>query len=534
MLPAAAVPSRAYPAAVAADNPVLWYELNETSGIVAYDSSPSAQNGVYQGGVTFGVVSPTTDGITLDGSSAYISNANVVTSPSSFSLGIWFQTTTESGGLIIGFGNSATGASANYDRQIYMGDSGQVYFGVAFNQTIHSSGQFNDGLWHEVIATIGSAGMFLYIDGALVASSTMTSASAQTYSGCWRVGYNSLGGWPARPSSNYFAGSLSQASVYNYQLTPAQVAAHHAAAAQPPTPPADTAPIAEAAPAEETPPAAAAAPAEQTADAADTPVAPALGFPVPPGEAGAGYRHELDVAGGAAPYLWEVGDGRPPDGISLDPATGTLAGTPASAGGYHFTVRVTDAAGQSVTRPTSLIIVAAPAIDAASPPAGDAGADYRHDLTSTGGTAPYLWEVSDGQLPDGITLDPATGTLAGTPATPGPAHFTVRVTDAAGQTDAAAMSLTITVPALGFPAPAGRAGTAYRYELAIVGGTAPYHWEISDGQLPDDITLDPATGTLAGTPAAPGPAHFTVRVTDAAGQSAAQAVSLTIGSPGPD
>jgi hypothetical protein len=524
MLPAATVPSTAYPAAVAADNPVLWYELNETSGTVAYDSSASPHNGVYQGGVTFGASGAVTDGVTLDGSSAYISNANVVTSPTSFSLGIWFRTTTKSGGLIIGFGNSATGASTNYDRQIYMGNLGQVYFGVASNQTIHSNAQYNDGLWHEAIATIGSAGMFLYIDGVLVASSTLTSASAQTYSGSWRVGYNSLGGWSARPSSNYFAGSVSQASVYHYQLTAAQVVAHHAAAAQPPAPLADTAP-----PAETAPPAAV-APADE---AASTAAAPALGFPVPPGEAGVGYRHELEVAGGTAPHHWEVSDGQLPDGITLDPDTGALTGTPASAGGYHFTVRVTDAAGQSVTRPTSLTIVAAPAIDVASLPGGEAGADYRHDLTVTGGTAPYHWEVSDGLLPDGITLDPDTGTVAGTPTVPGPAHFTLQVTDAAGQADAAATSLAVTAPALGFPAPAGQAGTAYRYELAITGGTAPYHWEVSDGLLPDGITLDPDTGTVAGTPTAPGPAHFTLQVTDAAGQSAAQAVSLAIGSPGP-
>jgi hypothetical protein len=53
MLPAVAVPSTAYSAAVAADNPVLWYELNETSGTVAYDSSASPGNGVYQGGIIF-------------------------------------------------------------------------------------------------------------------------------------------------------------------------------------------------------------------------------------------------------------------------------------------------------------------------------------------------------------------------------------------------------------------------------------------------------------------------------------------------
>ena len=55
----------ALPAAVAADNPVLWYELNETAGTIAYDSSSAPHNGVYQGGVALGQSGPVTDAVTL-------------------------------------------------------------------------------------------------------------------------------------------------------------------------------------------------------------------------------------------------------------------------------------------------------------------------------------------------------------------------------------------------------------------------------------------------------------------------------------
>jgi large repetitive protein len=234
---AAICSATAYPAAVAADNPVLWYQLSETSGPVAHDSSSPPHDGVYQGGVTFGVAGPTdcglVPGIALNGSSGYVSNANVVTSPATFSLDIWFKTTTKDGGRLIGFGSSITGASGNYDRHIYMANSGQIYFGVSFNQTIHSTASYNDGLWHEATATIGSAGMRLYIDGTLVASNASVTASAQTYSGSWRVGYDSLGGWSAHPTSNFFGGSVAEASVYGYQLSAAQVAAHYAAATNP-------------------------------------------------------------------------------------------------------------------------------------------------------------------------------------------------------------------------------------------------------------------------------------------------------------
>ncbi len=114
---AAACSATAYPAAVTGDNPFLWYQLNETSGTVAHDSSSSPHNGTYQGGVTFGAPGPTdcgaVPGVTLDGSSGYVSNSNVITSPATFSLDIWFKTTTNSGGMLIGFGNMVTGASTN-------------------------------------------------------------------------------------------------------------------------------------------------------------------------------------------------------------------------------------------------------------------------------------------------------------------------------------------------------------------------------------------------------------------------------------
>jgi hypothetical protein len=493
MLPATAASSTAFPAAVAADNPVLWYELNETAGTIAYDSSSAPHNGVYQGGVTLGQSGPVTDAVALDGSSGYISNANVVTSPSSFSLDIWFRTTTKNGGHIIGFSSSITGASTNYDRHIYMGSSGQVYFGVAFNQTIRSTEGYNDGLWHEVTATIGPAGMFLYVDGGPVASSPSTTASAQTYSGSWRVGYNTIGGWSAHVNSNHFAGSLSQASVYDYQLTAGQVAAHYASAV--------------------------------------TPLA--LGDAVvPAGEVGAAYAYALTATGGTTPYTWSISHGTLPAGITLDPDTGELSGTPAAAGTFAFIVQVVDKTGQAATKATSLLVVAGLALSFAAPPPGEAGVFYRHRLAATDGAAGHEWSVTAGHLPDGILLDPATGILAGTPSDKGSYSFTVQVTDAAGQAVTRATSLTVDAPVLAFPVPPGQAGAEYRHELTVTGGTGEREWSVTAGHLPDGILLDPATGILAGTASDEGSYSFTVQVTDAADQAVALATSLAVLPPG--
>ena len=102
-----------YSVAVAADSPALWYPLNDTAGTTAHDYSATPHNGIYQGGVTLGAAGPTTCGTaaTFNGSTGYVSNANTITSPATFSIEVWFKATTTAGGMIVGFGNAVTGAS---------------------------------------------------------------------------------------------------------------------------------------------------------------------------------------------------------------------------------------------------------------------------------------------------------------------------------------------------------------------------------------------------------------------------------------
>src|SRR6185312_15133152 len=47
------------------------------------------------------------------------------------------------------------------------------------------------------------------------------------------------------------------------------------------------------------------------------------------------------------------------------------------------------------------------------------GVPYSAALTAQGGSAPYVWSVTAGALPTGLSLDASTGTVAGTPTTVG-------------------------------------------------------------------------------------------------------------------
>ncbi|HVS85340.1 MAG TPA: G1 family glutamic endopeptidase [Gaiellaceae bacterium] len=73
---------------------------------------------------------------------------------------------------------------------------------------------------------------------------------------------------------------------------------------------------------------------------------------------------------------------------------------------------------------------------------GTVGHTYADSLAAVGGTAPYTWTVSSGSLPAGVTLA-ANGTLSGSPTRSGQSQFVAEVSDAAGLTATASLSITV-------------------------------------------------------------------------------------------
>src|SRR5690606_4716199 len=131
----------------------------------------------------------------------------------------------------------------NYDRHVYMDNSGRIWFGVHPGgvRTVNSSATFNDGQWHHVVATLGSGGMVLYVDGKVVGTRTDVT-SGQAYNGYWRVGGDNLNGWTSRPQSDYLSGSIAQAAVYPTALSRTEIVSHYVASGRVspiPAPPAD-------------------------------------------------------------------------------------------------------------------------------------------------------------------------------------------------------------------------------------------------------------------------------------------------------
>jgi concanavalin A-like lectin/glucanase superfamily protein len=151
---------------------------------------------------------------TFNGTSQYVSTTQSYVDPTTFSISIWFKTTVANNGVLIGFGSSQTGSSAQFDRYIWMNGGKLVFY--AGSNSVQSPSTYNDGNWHLATATLSPAyGENLYVDGSLVASNSSYN-SAQNYTGWWMMGYSN--------ASYYFNGSLDDAVIYNTtELTASQV-----------------------------------------------------------------------------------------------------------------------------------------------------------------------------------------------------------------------------------------------------------------------------------------------------------------------
>jgi hypothetical protein len=245
------------------------------------------------------------------------------------------------------------------------------------------------------------------------------------------------------------------------------------------------------------------------------------------GTVGTPYSQTLSASGGAGTYSWSVTSGSLPQGVLLS-SGGVMSGTPSAAGNGTFTATVTDGT-TSASRTFSVAVAPALTITTSSLGAGRVGAAYSQSLQASGGAPPYSWSLVSGQLPTGLTLLPASGTLSGTPTTAGTFSFRVRATDSGTAAAEATFSLTIagalsitTNPSLA----TGSAGSPYSQTFAATGGTPPYTWT-QTGALPAGLTFSTA-GVLSGTPTQVGTFPFAVQVTDASSVKASGNYSVQV------
>ncbi|MFK0198413.1 DNRLRE domain-containing protein [Streptomyces lavendulae] len=231
------VSADAYPSQVRADGAQLYWRYDESSLPYVADSSDGNQAGVHQNAPALrqspGAVGGASTAIGFNGTNAHVYGDRRQSVGSTYSIETWFRTATTQGGKLVGFGNQQINGSSQYDKHVYMTDDGRLVYGVytGATRTITTAASYNDDKWHHVVATQGPGGMTLYVDGAQ--KGTLNVTTHENFSGYWRVGFDGLGGWPDRPTSEHFAGLIDETAVYPGVLSAAQVQNHYALASAP-------------------------------------------------------------------------------------------------------------------------------------------------------------------------------------------------------------------------------------------------------------------------------------------------------------
>jgi PKD repeat protein len=472
-------PADAYGAAVYNNDPLLYWRLADATATTAADSGQQGNPGTFSGGTPTMGVSGALSGnsnaaVNFTAQAIVASNAQF-NNPTTYSLETWFQTTTGSGGKLIGFGNQQTGLSNNYDRHIYMQDDGRLVFGVWTGQTntITTANPYNDGLWHYVVASQSSDGMKLYVDGALAGTNPQT--GSQAYSGYWRIGGDQTWG----STSPYFSGKLDEVAVYNTALSATDIANHYAIGTgvvvnQPPT-------------------------------ALFTSAISNL-------NASFDGSTSSDPDGSIASYAWNFGDGQTGTGVT---ATHSYA-TP---GSYTVTLTVTDNQGATGTVTHSVVAVApnVPPTAAFTSTVSNLNASFDGSTSSDpdGTIASYAWNFGDGQTGTGAAPTHSY-------ATPGSYSVTLTVTDNQGATGTISHSITAVAPNV--PPTAAFTSSITNLNASFNASTssdpdgtiASYAWDFGDGQ-----TGTGATPTHSYTAAG----NYTVSLTVTDNQGAASAAT---------
>jgi hypothetical protein len=267
-----------------------------------------------------------------------------------------------------------------------------------------------------------------------------------------------------------------------------------------------------------------------------------LSTTLPTATAAIPYTNTIQESGGTGALTWSITAGALPSGMSLGPNSGTVAGTPTTAGNYNFTVKVTDSLGNFGTQAFTLKVLiflsdsAPPTINTTLPPA-TAGIAYSNTIQTTGGTGMLTWSITAGALPPGLSLS-QLGVVSGTPTTADNYSFTVQVTDSASPANVASQAFTLKVliflsdsapPTINTTLPPATAGIAYSNTIQTTGGTGMLTWSITAGALPPGLSLS-QLGVVSGTPTTADNYSFTVQVTDSASPAnvASQAFTLTV------
>jgi hypothetical protein len=228
-----------------------------------------------------------------------------------------------------------------------------------------------------------------------------------------------------------------------------------------------------------------------------------------------------------------------PPGISIAPSTGVISGTPATAGTYQVAITASDTTGST----GSVLFTWGIAVPASSqvfpytpgPQGGVEGAPVVLPLHFVDSDPAQTLTYTASGLPPGLSVNPVTGVVAGTPATPGIYGASVTALDTSGQSAVLAFAWTIGNP--------GTANSVFFWPPAPmtlqVGQNVSMRNPAGDSDpsqvltyaaagLPPGISINPQNGWITGTATTAGTYQSTVTATDSTGAVGQVVIPFTI------
>jgi hypothetical protein len=144
----------------------------------------------------------------------------------------------------------------------------------------------------------------------------------------------------------------------------------------------------------------------------------------------------VSFSGGVEPLTWSLRPSCLPPGmksnVSLFPYGTFIVGTPYTVGTFQCTVTIQDSFSppEAGSQLLTINVLPPPLEDMNSlPVALLLNRPFSGRAIARGGVPPYSFAISSGSLPPGISLEPSTGEVSGTPLTPGSYSYGLTITD---------------------------------------------------------------------------------------------------------
>jgi len=222
---AASATRSVYSAVVISDVPRGFWRLDDPSGTTATDDSGNGKNGTYINSPTLGVPGPLSgDSATattfVAASTQYVSipdDPSFDFGAADFSLEIWYKRATASAGV------QGWLLSKNTAFNMLIEDTGQLKVDNYVSNAFVSTGAIDgDANWHHVVFTRTGSTYIAYLDGAVLPGTSTTQTFSANAEALLIGAESPIGGGGVR-----FNGSLANAAVYNYVLSPISVRNHY-------------------------------------------------------------------------------------------------------------------------------------------------------------------------------------------------------------------------------------------------------------------------------------------------------------------